>query len=168
MACGLVRPYSTCTVPSQLIAYSLIPGTSKEYAQRVQTHASSTVSESLHPGDGLRNLADFLWQPYLLRAAQIDNTSEPPATPATQHGPCFVSLYQISHGAVSRTPFETVQQFEDLEESVITGQSCSALLLLQGYPSPEWLNALGARFGLDPEFYHRHLIFASASQQKRL
>lgn len=105
--------------------------TSEEYAHRVQTHASTTASESLHPGDGLRNLADFLWQPYVLRAAQIDNTSKPPATPATQHGPCFVSLYQISHGAVSRTPFETVQQFEDLGESVIPGQSCSALLLLK-------------------------------------
>jgi hypothetical protein len=59
--------------------------------------------------------------------------------------------------------FDTVQEFEDLGESVIPGPDAFALLLLRGYPSPEWLNTLGGRFGIDPEFFQRHLLFASAS-----
>lgn len=35
------------------------------------------------------------------------------------------------------------------------------ILLLQGFPSPQWLRLLGARFDIDPEFFRRHLIFSS-------
>ncbi|XDG08249.1 hypothetical protein ABKA04_007864 [Annulohypoxylon sp. FPYF3050] len=137
----------------------------KDYAHRVHTYTRNTASESLHPGDSLRNLGDFLWQPYLVRAPQIYNAPEPTANTETQQGPFFVSLYQISNGNMERTPLDTPQQFEDLGESVMPNQNGFSLLLLQGYPSAKWLNALGARYSIDPEYYHRHLIFASATNK---
>jgi hypothetical protein len=35
---------------------------------------------------------------------------------------------------------------------------------LNGYPSPEWLNELGARYNVDPEFFHRHLSFLARDE----
>ncbi|KAI1456286.1 hypothetical protein F4805DRAFT_476069 [Annulohypoxylon moriforme] len=139
--------------------------TAQDYAYRVRTHASITASESFHPGDSLRNLADFLWQPCIRRATQIDSISTPSVTTTPHQRPCFASLYQISNGSMLQLPLDTAKKFEDLGESVIPSQNCFSLLLLQGYPSPRWLNALGARYGIDPEYYHRHLLFASASNK---
>ena len=39
------------------------------------------------------------------------------------------------------------------------------LLFLQGYPSPEWLNTLGAHFEVDPRFFSHHLGFLSINGQ---
>ncbi|KAI0483540.1 hypothetical protein F4859DRAFT_473212, partial [Xylaria cf. heliscus] len=137
--------------------------TARDYAQRVQEHASIRASESLHPGDSLRNLAEFLWQPYVLRPPQLGGDLHPPTSFRSDQACCFVSLYQVSDNNMSRELFRTVQQFESLGDSVVPGPGSFAFLLLQGYPSPEWLNALGARFEIDPEYFHRHLIFASRS-----
>ncbi len=41
--------------------------------------------------------------------------------------------------------------------------STNCLLFLTGYPSAEWLSRLGAHYGIDPEFYHRHLSFLTKS-----
>jgi hypothetical protein len=36
-------------------------------------------------------------------------------------------------------------------------------LFLHGLPSPQWLNAIGGRYRVDPEFYHRHLDFQATA-----
>ncbi|KAH6624105.1 hypothetical protein B0J18DRAFT_490151 [Chaetomium sp. MPI-SDFR-AT-0129] len=183
--------------------------TAKDYADRVRNHAATTASQCLHPGDSFRNLADFLLQPYIERAAQLallqpPSLSAPVPTPAstttptltltptpnsnstspgaptptltltptpnsTSPGPPeppvsrFAALYHASKQGVAKLPFDTVREFEDLGDSALPGTGNFALLLLQGYPSPEWLNTLGARFGIDPEFFQRHLLFTSGS-----
>lgn len=38
-------------------------------------------------------------------------------------------------------------------------QPSGRLLFMEGYPSPQWLNHLGSKFDIDPEFYFRHLEF---------
>ncbi|KAK3290455.1 uncharacterized protein B0H64DRAFT_350409 [Chaetomium fimeti] len=153
----------------------------KDYADRVRNHAATTVSQCLHPGDSFRNLADFLLQPYIQRAPQLPllqtrSPSAPVPTPtptpnlnSTSLGATeprvsrFAALYQASKQGVFKLPFDTVREFEDLGDSALPGAGSFALLLLQGYPSPEWLNTLGARFGIDPEFFQRHLVFTSGS-----
>ncbi len=44
---------------------------------------------------------------------------------------------------------------------MLPGAGEFGLLFLQGHPSPAWLNALGGKFGVDPEFFRRHLTFAT-------
>ncbi|AEO67446.1 uncharacterized protein THITE_2050978, partial [Thermothielavioides terrestris NRRL 8126] len=130
--------------------------TARDYAIRVRSHAATTASHSLYSGDSFRNLADFLWQPYIQRAPQLPLTHSRPSSR-------FAVLYHVSSQKVVNIPFGTVREFEALGDSALPGAGSFALLLLQGYPSPEWLNTLGARFGIDPEFFQRHLLFSSAS-----
>lgn len=41
-------------------------------------------------------------------------------------------------------------------------KSASRLLFLRGYPTPEWLGLIGARFKIDPEFFVRFMHFKPA------
>ncbi|KAJ5966627.1 hypothetical protein N7481_013341 [Penicillium waksmanii] len=69
---------------------------------------------------------------------------------------------------MTRIPFETIGQFEELGQTAIPNSGSFSLLLLRGYPCAKWLNVLGARFGIDPEFFRRHLLFASRPGRKLL
>ena len=40
-------------------------------------------------------------------------------------------------------------------------ETAGRILFLHGYPSALWLGHIGSRFNIDPEFYFRHLDFAS-------
>ena len=39
------------------------------------------------------------------------------------------------------------------------------LVWLSGFPAPEWCNAIGAQYRIDPEFYRRHLNFLPHSRE---
>ncbi|KAL1843254.1 hypothetical protein VTJ49DRAFT_2585 [Mycothermus thermophilus] len=158
---------------------------SKGYAELVRKYADAATSQSLGHGENCRNLANFLWQPYIHRAPQLPLSpsqslarSQAPSEPGSIDleslfsqnavGPdppsrCFASLFRVSKQGVAKIPFNTDVEFRALGESILPGPDNFVILLLQGYPSPEWLNTLGARFRIDPEFYLRHLIFSSAS-----
>ena len=130
----------------------------REYAAKVRAHAAVTSKQSIYPGDDFRHLADFLWQPY--------NTQLNLPKRAAARDSYFASLYKI--GGDERVPlscqsFATVEEVEKLHDRDIFTFSTFPLLVLRGYPSPEWLNILGGRFDIDPEFFQRHLLFASVS-----
>ena len=62
---------------------------------------------------------------------------------------------------MSRIEFSSVREFEELGDAIFPAQDSFGLLFLQGYPSARWLNSLGARFDIDPEFFVRHLDLSS-------
>jgi hypothetical protein len=62
-------------------------------------------------------------------------------------------------------PFTTLDEFNDLGDEILPDESNFVILLLQGYPEAQWLAAVGAKFRIDPEFFHRHLIFTSTIDQ---
>lgn len=72
----------------------------------------------------------------------------------------FASLYMVSKEVVTKIPFATVEEFCNLEDNTILPVADTfVILLLQGYPSPEWLSAVGSKFHLNPEFFLRHIFF---------
>jgi hypothetical protein len=139
---------------------ALMADIARRYAKRVVDHSNIASCRSLYPGDDFTDLADFLWRPYDTRPLPLRPSGGSP--PTTEHASRFASLYlhQVEAKDLKHVPFETIQEFEDLGDSVIPGAGSFALLVLRGYPSPPWLNALGARFGIDPELFQRHLSFA--------
>lgn len=54
----------------------------------------------------------------------------------------------------------SIEEFDRLdEESPRNPGGRAQILFLNGHPSPQWLNAIGGKFCVDPEFYQRHLDF---------
>lgn len=46
-----------------------------------------------------------------------------------------------------------------LRRPSLSASVSSRIVFMHGLPSPQWLNAIGAQYSVDPEFYRRHLDF---------
>ncbi|KAK0104318.1 hypothetical protein ONS96_005404 [Cadophora gregata f. sp. sojae] len=75
---------------------------------------------------------------------------------------CFAAVYDFSASATKKVShLRDIEELAQLDEAPET-RNRSQLLFLNGHPSPQWLNAIGGKFCVDPEFYHRHLDFRAA------
>ena len=77
----------------------------------------------------------------------------------------FLTLYELDSDRREATgttesgrTFQTATQFE-VYPQLLEEDAKPQLLFLRGYPSPEWLNTIGAKYEVDPEFFARHLDF---------
>lgn len=77
-----------------------------------------------------------------------------------------VSIQWLGSKARKTIHLDDVDKFLQLpQETSATGHSGlpvgNRLLFLRGYAAPQWLNAIGSRYRVDPEFFQRHLDFVS-------
>lgn len=111
-------------------------------------------TKSLYSGLRFVALSNFLGQPYECRATL---SRYYPPTAARQHEPFpFVTVFNWHDGSDNRA-----QQLASADQLQTIDKSAGCLVVLKGYPSSQWLNALGDKFRIDPEFYQRHLCFWS-------
>lgn len=110
-----------------------------DYYERVERFASleSGVGEAVAP------LYNFLRSPQ----------------PPRQEGN-FVTIYDLGQDdqRYSCTNVETLQQFAGLP-GISSTETLRQIVFLKGYPSREWILALGAKYEVDPEFFSRHMDF---------
>jgi hypothetical protein len=69
----------------------------------------------------------------------------------------FVLYQPISSNR--RIPIVPLRKFEDLKTCMQDGDETlqNGIMFLRGYPSPEWLCRIGAKYNVEPEFFQRHL-----------
>lgn len=125
-----------------------------DYAQKVLDYSRSTIRNSLHGGSAYRNLAQFLNTPLKKTSTRSTFTSSYEETG-------FARLYELKPGKRATAsplslPLDRSAQADNPEHN--------SLLILNGYPSAEWINELGSKYNIDPEFFHRHLSFLQDNQ----
>lgn len=107
--------------------------TAEAYAAKVSTHARTTIEQSLYSGREFEDLAQRLSQAQE-GAGGEDRSSEDEATVAL--------LYELNGAG----PPEATPLTETNCEGKIGNVPCHArMIFLLGYPSAQFLNALGAR-----------------------
>ena len=74
----------------------------------------------------------------------------------------FVWIYELEG---DKSPIG-VPFSETRDTEVYNASTSNRLLFLSGYPSPHILAELGCRYGIDPEFFSRHLSFWSSGPYK--
>jgi hypothetical protein len=134
--------------------------TPQRYADKVEEHAKTSANNSLYPGSDYATLARFLWMPYMATSSQSNHVdmSELLSTNSQK----FVVVYNLHalkagskplaiHPSLSLRELPTRDEFVKSERGI--------LIFLRGYPSAAWLNAIGAKYHIDPEFFYRHLSF---------
>ncbi|KAK7413113.1 hypothetical protein QQX98_007999 [Neonectria punicea] len=149
------------------------------YARAVSVHSQRTKQSSMFPGDNYRRLASFLCRPYGSSRIQATSKDVPPSSPfpfAILHrlGPNsngYVGSSDSTANSTSNSDSEprlgrgsssTAQKssfdFSDagLDTFRRTTPSSGDMLFLQGVASPEWINHVGSKYGVDPEFFRRH------------
>ena len=125
---------------------------SSVYAERVLREASSTSTDLLYCGKHLKDVADYLNQPSSRRP--LSRAYDP--TPSRP----FVHLYKLDDGIGKPIQYSNVGAFEDdCERQQGEIWHRAGLLFLTGHATPEWLNAIGGEFDIDPLHLRRHLSF---------
>ena len=120
-----------------------------EYSKPIATHARRTSATSLFPGQNYRDLSQML---------ESRKEQESPRT--GDHClavPCDFSLKgsgRLQH--LRATLLKTISDPPNQPRSV---KEAGRVLLLRVCPPANWIITTGAKFGIDPEFVHRHLDF---------
>ncbi|KAK8045569.1 corA-like mg2+ transporter protein [Apiospora rasikravindrae] len=129
---------------------------SQEYAERVREFSCISSSKSLYSGQRFVALAHFLGRPYERRAARLDCRA---MNAVSRREPCSFAIilnWQEELGG-------RIQHLDLVDQLHTIDKTAGSLIILKGYPTAEWLNTLGAKFRIDPDFYQSHLSFWSES-----
>ncbi|KAL2843010.1 hypothetical protein BJX68DRAFT_270336 [Aspergillus pseudodeflectus] len=136
--------------------------TAHDYAQTILLHSRTTPDLSLFPGHNYRTLANFLYQPY---AAPTKNGSVA-LSPQTQHKPLVVLYKYTKDGVLHQLQYEpTPAGLENLDTDTAPACDAGKVLFFNGFVPPEWLNLIGSRYRVDPEFFRQHLRFMQPERQ---
>lgn len=90
----------------------------------------------------LSSEAEYTQDDFLTLHRLYSNSKDPPSTDHITH-------------------IESIAEFEALEKDDM--QKHNQILFLKGYPSAQWLNTIGAKYQIDPEFFRQHLEFLGSS-----
>jgi hypothetical protein len=119
-----------------------------QFAKLIRSHAETTASNSLYQGQDWLSLAEWLTRPL--------QSCIP--TEMTQSG--FAWMYILKENASEYESVGglelTLPMFDTLHLKL---SRSSVLIFLRGYPTPDWINEIGAYFCIDPETFYRHLTF---------
>lgn len=153
-ATGLV-----CLAPDSILLSKLINSfvaSPQEYAEKIRAYAYRSNFKSLYSGHRFVALANFLWRPYEHRATRLDYS---PAIASQHHEPsAFAMILNWQERCGNKIKrLSSINHLKKIDKIAVN------LVALKGYPTAEWLNALGAKYRIDPEFYQRHLCFWSES-----
>jgi hypothetical protein len=130
---------------------------SASYSSRINIHASQSTKDSLFPGQNYQGIAEYLQQ------TQQNNPKVNHYQPVARNEK-FATLYDFNNFSSNRIrELKSIKEFESLIEKYSQDERCSLLLFLKGYPSPHWLNSIGSKCSIDPEFFQRHVDFWSTN-----
>ena len=133
--------------------------TPREYAAAVKSYSHLSTNESLHAGSHFTNLAAFLLQAYEAHSSDLNLAKSCTPDSATQND-AFVVQYCLKNGSGDKfDEFTSPAELWASDNHIGREQTSSNILFLRGYPTPEWLNTVGAKFSIDPEFFRRHFDF---------
>ncbi|KAK7422144.1 hypothetical protein QQZ08_009612 [Neonectria magnoliae] len=112
--------------------------------------SSQAIDNTLFPGLHYDKLGKFLFRSY--------------EAPGSLQNERFVMLYDL--GSKAKIRESALNDPEDLVPPPVQGldpvPSTPKLMFLRGFPSPGWLNSIGARYTVDPEYYLRHMPISSS------
>ncbi|KAM5481581.1 hypothetical protein McanCB56680_004117 [Microsporum canis] len=132
------------------------PYTRDEYAQAVLLYSQLSVTQSLYAGFHFENLARYLQQPH---EAQIPDLVGNHHVAPNDPGFNFVTFYNLDPSATIRESYMNSPDVFESKAKELADSPHGRLIFMKGYPSPEWLLAIGATYQVDPEFFRRHLDF---------
>jgi hypothetical protein len=130
--------------------------TPEQYIHAIAAHATKEMRASLYPGVNYRHLARFL-TPTKSRAAAARLRRRP------KHNYVVVHDLAYDHGDPFRvSSFNSQDGINGFAAHPLPSAGSGHMVFIRGYPSPEWVAAIGARYGVDPEYFRRFLSFGQS------
>ncbi|CAK1367574.1 unnamed protein product [Cercospora beticola] len=126
--------------------------TPEEYARSVLSFAHST---GLYNGEDYKNLGSFLMRPWdstFPRSSNSDSMRQQTVLPPALY------VWADASSPTSKSSLQTIDDLAQIDPQSIEDQ-VGAMIILSGYQTPDWLNAVGSRLRLDPAVFQDHLEF---------
>jgi hypothetical protein len=168
--CPVIYP-ATRNLTEGLTVLTIFVSVSRQqtYARNVHKHSQTSIRTSLFCGQEYISLAQFLMQRYHFKLEphshqQSSSFHGGSSVPKSKDQDEFAFLYELRPDVAPKAvripaPFSTPKAKQlDVDHN--------SLLVLRGYPSPDWINFLGSRYKIDAEFFHRHLSFFPSAHGK--
>ena len=133
--------------------------TPQDYADAVSEHSTRAKEHSLHPGIHYRPFALFL-------NGNFCNSPRSRRSSLGQRAHIFAAIHNLAYEPEDPrriTFFDSVKGLDDFAAYPLPHNDCGQLLFLCGYPSHKWVNLIGVRYRVDPEFFRRYLSFGQNS-----
>lgn len=127
----------------------------RHYAASVDVAANANPYNVFNTGSMSENLASYLQQPY-------ERNRHQPATRLREQRreSNFATLHHLSTTGPSQVlEFESIAAFNKATRPWPPTEPFAHVLFMRGNPSPDWLNAIGAKYDLDFQFFNSHLDF---------
>ncbi|KAF2727236.1 hypothetical protein EJ04DRAFT_506027 [Polyplosphaeria fusca] len=139
---------------SRLSARREKPLTDREYADRVKSYAQ------LSAGQHYRTLANFLFAPY---QRNVGDAVPSATSPSKKYSERFLTMYILNESSPPQV--HNVCDVAGFSKVASDSEDLNVLLFLRGHQPPEMLNAIGAKYRVDPEFFRQHLDLGSRVDQ---
>lgn len=131
--------------------------TPDEYKERILANTKGESRNQFFPVQAYAALADYLEQRMTLASKIEHGKALPPPEP-------FVVLHDLhSKSVLQFDADEGIDSFQNLP----VHEDRNHVLFIRGYPSPKWLEMIGAKYMVDPELFQRHLYFQSLAAGER-
>ena len=130
--------------------------TPEEYTERNVANSKSSSINHFHIGQSYTALANFFRPPRTVFNHTII-PREPPPSPEP-----FVVLHDLRSKSVLQ--FDTDEGIDSFQ-SFAVDKNHNPVLFMRGYPSPTWLEVIGAKYMVDPELFQRHLHLESLASR---
>ncbi|RAK74454.1 uncharacterized protein BO72DRAFT_488208 [Aspergillus fijiensis CBS 313.89] len=128
-------------------------------ARFLRSRVRSLNRNSLHSVAYMSHLASYLDQPS--QKPSLQYLPDRAAVSSARSDNVFLYSYSLAHPEQPNPRvYQEVSQFQSADED-----KQAELVFLTGYPSPQWLNAVVTRYGIDHRFLHRHLDFLPTGQR---
>jgi len=137
--------------------------TTENYARAIASLSRRYSSTSVFPGNNYVDIREWLLQD---RSLLGPKTSE-------EDAPLFLSKSEKPHDLVvvynsGEKKWDVRQYSQEQHDAFSVATSVQAegpgqLVFIRGFISPSWVSTIGSKYGIDPEFFRRHMDFLSAS-----
>lgn len=132
--------------------------TPKHYADSITAHATRSAHDHLFPGTHYHSLSRFL-QPATYQTLKVSPNRKYSFIRRTHDFAVLHDLAYTQDDPRYMTSFDSVNGPQNLAAHTFPHDHSGQLLFLRGWPSPEWINTIGARYRVEPEIFRRHLEY---------
>ncbi|KIW33961.1 uncharacterized protein PV07_00772 [Cladophialophora immunda] len=127
----------------------------RDYAAAVHRHSLRSKEHHLFTGTNYRSLALFL------RNKNSRASAGAGQAPGLSREHDILIIHDLTPAGRRITRFNSLTGLQDFHNHPLPADHCGQLVFLRGLPSPEWVNAIGARYRVDPELFWQHLPLTS-------
>ncbi|KAL7926930.1 hypothetical protein ACQKWADRAFT_93152 [Trichoderma austrokoningii] len=140
--------------------------TPEDYTRAIISLSRRYSSTSVFPGNNFVGIAEWMLQSRIL--LQSTSPKEDAALYASKSNDHH-DLVIVYNSGEKKWDVQQYSQREFEAFSAVTSASAGStaqVVFIRGFISPAWVSAIGSKYGIDPEFFRRHMDFLSASIER--